>query len=47
MWAAVIIGLLVGAVVGFAVYQGSRLEGQSLFVLCGTTAGGVAAVVIY
>jgi hypothetical protein len=47
MWTAVIVGLLVGAVVGFAIYQGSRLEGQSLFVLCGTTAGGVAAVVIY
>lgn len=44
---AVIIGLVVGAVVGFAVYQGSRLQGQSLYILCGTTAGGVAAVVIH
>jgi len=46
-WVAVIAGLLVGAVVGFAVYQGSRLQGQSLYTLCGTTAGGVAAIVIH
>src|SRR5205814_10678894 len=45
-WAAIILGLLVGAGVGFAVYQGSRLTGPGLFVLCGTTAGGVAAIVI-
>jgi len=43
----VAVGLLVGAAAGLAVYQGSRLSGRSLFVLCGTTAGGVAAVVIH
>ncbi|MEU7923205.1 hypothetical protein [Micromonospora zamorensis] len=46
-WAAVVVGLLVGAMAGLAVYQGSRLTGQSLFVLCGTTAGGVAAIVVH
>lgn len=45
-WVAITIGLLAGAAVGAAVYQGSRLNGQSLFILCGTTAGGVAAIVI-
>jgi hypothetical protein len=38
---------MVGAVVGVAVYQGSRLKGQGLYVLCGTTAGGVAAIIIH
>ncbi|CAI7975200.1 conserved hypothetical protein [Frankia sp. Hr75.2] len=46
-WTAVVTGLLAGAGTGLAVYQGSRLEGQSLFILCGTTAGGVAALVIH
>jgi hypothetical protein len=46
-WVSVIIGLAVGAVAGLAVYQGSQLKGQSLYILCGTTAGGVAATVIY
>jgi hypothetical protein len=46
-WAAVVIGLLVGAATGLAVFQGSRLTGPSLFVLCGTVAGGVTAVVIH
>jgi hypothetical protein len=45
-WAAIILGLVVGAAAGLAVYQGSRLSGQGLFVLCGTTAGAVAAVVV-
>ena len=44
-WLNVALGLVIGAVVGLAVYLGSRLTGPSLFVLCGTTAGGVAAVV--
>jgi hypothetical protein len=45
--AAILIGLLVGAATGLAVFQGSQLTGPSLFVLCGTVAGGVAAVVIH
>jgi hypothetical protein len=44
-WFAVIAGVVMGGAAGLAVYQGSRLSGQALFVLCGTTAGAVAAVV--
>jgi hypothetical protein len=44
-WINVVLGLVVGAVVGFAVYLGSLLTGPALFVLCGTTAGGAAALV--
>ena len=46
-WFALIVGLVVGGVVGLAVYGGSRLSGVSLYVLCGTVAGGVAALVFY
>jgi hypothetical protein len=46
-WFAIIIGLLTGALVGLAVYAGSRLTGISLFVLCGTVAGGMSALVFY
>jgi hypothetical protein len=46
-WFAVIVGLLLGALVGLAVYGGSRLTGVSLYVLCGTVAGGVAALAFY
>jgi hypothetical protein len=45
-WFTVLLGLVVGALVGFAMFQSSRLAGQSLYILCGTTAGGVAAIVI-
>ncbi len=45
-WFAVIAGTIVGGAVGFAIYQGSRLTGEALFVLCGITAGLVAAIVI-
>jgi hypothetical protein len=42
-----LLGLVVGAAVGLAIYQGSRLTGRNLFVLCGGTAGAVAAVVVH
>lgn len=45
-WFAGTAGIVVGGAVGLAVYQGSRLAGEPLFVLCGTTAGAVAAIVI-
>jgi len=44
-WFNIALGLVVGAAVGLAVYLASRLTGPALFALCGTTAGGVAAVV--
>ncbi|MGC5284812.1 hypothetical protein [Micromonospora sp. DT231] len=46
-WFALLVGLVTGAVVGFAVYWGSQLTGAALFMLCGTVAGGVAALVFY
>ncbi len=46
-WFALAVGLIAGAVVGLAVYRGSRLHGAGLFVLCGTVAGAVAALVFY
>ncbi|NJP34267.1 hypothetical protein [Micromonospora thermarum] len=46
-WAKVLLGLVVGAAVGMAIYQGSRLTGRNLFILCGATAGGVAAIVVH
>lgn len=46
-WFAVAIGLAAGALVGLAVYWGSRLSGLSLYMLCGTVAGGVAALAFY
>ncbi|WP_431918798.1 hypothetical protein [Micromonospora wenchangensis] len=46
-WTALLIGLAAGAAVGLAVYQGSQLQGRGLYVLCGTTAGAVAAVVVH
>jgi hypothetical protein len=45
-WVNVAIGLVIGAGAGLAVYLGSQLSGVGLFVLCGTTAGGVAAAVM-
>ncbi|WFE99619.1 hypothetical protein [Micromonospora sp. WMMD964] len=44
-WFHIALGLVAGAAVGLAVYLASRLTGPALFALCGTTAGGVAAVV--
>jgi len=46
-WASVVCGLVVGAAVGLVVYRGSQLSGQSAFILCGTTVGGVAAAIIH
>jgi hypothetical protein len=46
-WFAVVVGFLGGAAVGIAVYWGSHLSGAGLFALCGTVAGGVAALVFY
>ena len=46
-WFALLVGLLAGALVGLAVYGGSRLTGAALYALCGTVAGGVAAMVFY
>lgn len=43
-WFALLVGLCVGALVGLAVYWGSHLTGVALYVLCGTVAGGVAAL---
>ncbi len=40
-------GLLVGAAVGLAIYHGSLLSGRNLFILCGATAGGVAAIIVH
>lgn len=41
------VGLVSGALVGLAVYGGSLLTGAALYALCGTAAGGVAAVALY
>lgn len=46
-WARVVLGLVVGGAVGMVIYQGSRLTGRNLFVLCGATAGAVAAIVVH
>ncbi|MFI7426676.1 hypothetical protein ACIBPB_06785 [Micromonospora sp. NPDC049836] len=46
-WFALGVGLVAGAVVGLAVYWGSRLHGPGLYTLCGTMAGGIAALVFY
>lgn len=46
-WFALVVGLVIGAVVGLAVYWGSRLTGAALYALCGTVAGGVAALVFF
>ncbi|GAB7040394.1 hypothetical protein JCM9533A_42440 [Catenuloplanes niger JCM 9533] len=46
-WFALIVGLAAGAIVGLAVFWGSQLTGAALFALCGTVAGGIAALVIY
>src|ERR1700734_2991991 len=46
-WFALLAGLLTGALVGLAVYWGSQLTGAGLYTLCGTVAGGVAAMVFY
>jgi hypothetical protein len=46
-WVAIVVGLIVGGAVGLAVYEGSRLSGAGLYVLCGTAAGGIAALVFY
>jgi hypothetical protein len=45
-WLVLLTGLFVGAVAGLAVYQGSRLSGQAVYVLAGATAGVVAAVIV-
>src|SRR5687767_12315792 len=46
-WFALLAGLVIGAVVGLAVYWGSKLTGVALYTLCGAVAGGVAALVIF
>jgi hypothetical protein len=46
-WVRVLLGLVTGAGVGFAVYQGSQLTGASLFIVCGGFAGLVAALVVH
>jgi hypothetical protein len=46
-WLAVMIGVVAGAAVGAAVYQGSQLTGRGLYILIGTTAGAVAAIVAH
>ncbi|PRX22178.1 hypothetical protein CLV67_105355 [Actinoplanes italicus] len=46
-WFALIAGLMIGAVVGLAVYWASTLTGVALYTLCGTVAGGLAALAIY
>lgn len=46
-WTALVVGLVAGALVGLAVYWGSRLSDAGLYTLCGTVAGGVAALVFY
>lgn len=46
-WFATLVGLAVGAVVGLTFYWGSRLSGAALYTLCGTVAGGAAALVYY
>jgi hypothetical protein len=46
-WFALVAGLVLGGLVGLAVYWGSHLTGAGLYALCGTVAGGVAAVVFY
>ncbi|MEV6843782.1 hypothetical protein [Actinoplanes sp. NPDC051411] len=46
-WSALVIGLAAGAIVGFAVYWGSRLHDAGLYTLCGTVAGGIAALVFW
>ncbi|MDG4810372.1 hypothetical protein O7634_26765 [Micromonospora sp. WMMD1120] len=45
-WLHITLGLVAGAAAGLAVYLASRLTGPALFALCGTTAGGVAALVV-
>ncbi|MEO3746570.1 hypothetical protein [Plantactinospora sp. B5E13] len=46
-WFKALVGLVVGAAVGVAVYYASLLKGQNLFILAGATAGAVAAVVVH
>jgi hypothetical protein len=46
-WFALLAGLVIGAVVGLAVYWASTLTGAALYALCGTVAGGAAALVIF
>jgi hypothetical protein len=46
-WFALVAGLVLGGLVGLAVYWGSQLTGAGLYALCGTVAGGVAAAVFY
>lgn len=46
-WIRLALGLVVGAAVGLAIYQGSRLSGRNLFILCGATAGAVATIVVH
>jgi hypothetical protein len=45
-WIALLLGVVVGALAGVAVYQGSRMSGQPLYILAGGTAGLVTAAVV-
>ncbi|MET7747768.1 hypothetical protein [Micromonospora sp. NPDC005367] len=46
-WLKILVGLIVGAAVGVAIYYASLLDGQNLFILAGATAGAVTAVVVH
>jgi hypothetical protein len=46
-WSALFAGLVLGGLVGLAVFWASQLTGAGLYALCGTVAGGVAAAVFY
>lgn len=46
-WFALLAGLVAGAVAGLAVYGASTLAGVALYVLCGTVAGGLAALAVF
>lgn len=43
----VALGVLVGAIVGLALFYASQLQGPGLFLLTGATAGGVGAIVVH
>ena len=45
-WNRLVLGILVGAIVGLAVYGGSQLTGPALFITAGAVGGIVAAIII-
>lgn len=46
-WFALFVGLVVGALLGLAVYWGSKLTNAALYTLCGTVTGGMTALVFF